>query len=181
MNFLHLGNIANDLPSFSSDIRLIQFGEVVNGEFQGIAYHRARIAASASLSRIVPNWALQAMEHTVMTINREVPPHIDNAISCVVNIYIETSNCLTQFYQPSSNASSFRIENQTNGCIYNHRDLEPVDSFVAERGDIYILDVSKPHAVWAQGNGEIKRTALCYQIRGLSFDDVVKAIQSFNG
>lgn len=181
MNFLRLGNIVDDLPEYSSDIRLIQFGEVKNGEFQGIAYHRARIAATESLKTIVPAWALERMEQTVMTINREVPPHIDNAISCVINIYLETSNCITQFYQPSINASSFRIENQTNGCIYHHRDLEPVDSFVAERGDIYLLDVSRPHAVWAQGNGEIKRTALCYQIRGLSFDDAVKAIQSSNG
>jgi hypothetical protein len=176
MNFLRLGNIADDLPDHSADIRLIQFGEVVDGEFQGIAYHRARIAATESLKAIVPLWALERMEQTVMTINREVPPHVDNAISCVINVYLETSNCLTQFYHPSFNASSFRIENQTNGCIYDRRDLAPMDSFVAERGDVYLLDVSKPHAVWAQGDGEIKRTALCYQIRGLAFGDAARAI-----
>lgn len=177
MNFLKLGNVGADVPDYSSDIGLIQFGETIDGEFRGIAYHRARIGFSKAIASFIPAWTLPLMEHTVMTINREVPPHVDNAISCVINIYLETSNCITQFYSTSSDEKSFQIANQTNGRIFDIGCLQPVDSFVANPGDIYILDVSKPHAVWPEYPGApIKRTALCYQIRGMPFDTVISIV-----
>ncbi len=162
MSFLKLGTISN-IPSFVSTTQYIRFGEVVNGEFLGINYLHAHIDASPELHALVPADGLALARPTLMVINREVPPHIDNGISCVLNIYLETSNCITQFYSLSSNEKSFQIENQTNGRIFDPDCLEPTVSFVANPGDVYLLDVSQPHAVWPQGNGEVKRRALCYQ------------------
>jgi hypothetical protein len=90
----------------------------------------------------------------------------------VVNFYIETNNCATQFYEIKDNARPYQIENQTDGCIYNLDDLVETGSFIAEPGDVYILDVSKVHSVIPLDNTEINRKAICFSTNSLSFNQV---------
>lgn len=174
MKFLKLGSISS-LPTYTSDNSLIKFGEVLNGTFYGIEYHRAHIDITSEIDAILPAWALSSLVPTAMTINRKVPPHIDNGISFAVNIYLETSNCLTQFYEIAGEESSFQIKNQTDGRILNYDCLQPSESFIAEQGDIYILDVSCPHSVEPLEPGaDVHRKALCYQGRNIPFSAMVE-------
>jgi len=178
-NFHFVGNIAEDLPKHSHDIGIIQFGETIDGTFHGISYHRASIQASQALKQYFPAILLDMLEHTLMTINREVPPHVDNAISWVINVYLQTNNCITQFYASSDDAKGFQIRNQTNGRIFNAEDLTPADSFIANVGDIYILDVTKPHAVLPLEPGPVQRSALCYQARGLPYQQLMAMLAAW--
>ena len=176
-SFQFVGNIANNLPQYSSDVGLIQFGETIDGTFHGIAYHRATVNHGNALYHYFPSVLFNFLEQTLMTINREVPPHIDNEITWVINVYLETNNCLTQFYELPDNPSTFQIRNQTNGCIFNNEGLIPADSFVANVGDIYILDVSKPHAVLPLEPGPIHRSAICYQSRALLYEQFIAFLE----
>ena len=47
-----------------------------------------------------------------------------------------------------------------------------VESFIAEPGDVYILDVSKVHSVIPLDNTEINRKAICFSTNSLSFNQV---------
>lgn len=173
MNFHKIGHI-KEIPEFRSGPGLTKFGEVVDGKFLGINYSQAFILFSNALNDVIPRFAFDAAEKTLMTINREVPPHTDSGIQCAVNIYMRTSNCLTQFYNIKGDSEHFQIDNQTDGHIFKPECLEPADSFVAKAGDVYLLNVKQPHAVKAQQPGRIDRQALCLQSRTATYQDVLE-------
>lgn len=176
MNFYKIGRI-REIPEFRSGIGLTKFGEVVDGKFMGINYSKAFVLFSNALNDVIPRFAFDAAEKTLMTINREVPPHTDSNIKCVINVYLRTSNCLTQFYTFKGDQQSFQIENQTDGMIFKTECLEPADSFVAKAGDVYLLNVKQPHAVKAQRPGSIDRQALCLQSRTATYQEVLAWFQ----
>ena len=172
MNFYRLGRIT-DIPKFTTGDGITKFGEVVDGKFMGINYSRAFVAFSDALSSVIPRFAFESAEKTLMTINREVPPHTDSGIQCAINVYLKTSNCLTQFYDIEGEPQTFQIENQTNGSILKPECLKPADSFVAEAGEVYLLNVKQPHAVKAQRPGPIDRQAICLQSRVATYEEVL--------
>ena len=70
------------------------------------------------------------------------------------------------------NAQPYQIENQTDGCVYDLDDLIETESFIAQPGDVYILNVSKVHSVIPLDDNEVKRKAICFSTRSLNFDEV---------
>jgi hypothetical protein len=126
---------------------------------RGIAYHYADLD-NFSLFDIVPEQYKDYFTVTIMRINAQIPPHTDSGIKSTINIYINTDDCVTQFYKfKNTDPATQQVTNQTDGFIFNETDLEKTNSFVAEPNQAWLLDVSQPHAVIPHGDFN-ERTAI---------------------
>ena len=124
----------------------IKFGETFDGEFKGIEYFN--VADVDFLFDILPVEHRDKFCATLMRINRDVPPHTDTGINVTINLYLKTNECITQFYKfKTDNPKVNQVENQTNGFIFDENDLERTHNFMAENGEVWVLDVSQPHSV----------------------------------
>ena len=86
-----------------------------------------------------------------MLINSEIPPHTDTSDKTVINVYIEPENCVTEFFKLKNiNPIKKQVKNQTDGYLYDKEDLIINSNFYAEQNDVYVLDVTKIHAVVPQ-------------------------------
>jgi hypothetical protein len=96
-----------------------------------------------------------------------------------INFYINTSNCLTQFYSLKTDTPrTHQIENQTDGHLFSIHDLNVEDSFVASPGEVWLLDVTKPHSVQPLQAGPVDRVALVLQSRKFNFKETVAMLQA---
>jgi len=165
-----------DLPNvLAGDIK-IQYGVEIDNNFYGIRYNSLQSQELCLLDKILPKNFLNDFSIELMQVNCLIPPHTDSNVECVVNFYVKTENCITQFYDIKPDANSFKIANQTNGCMYNLDDLIPGPSFIAMPGDVYILDVTKPHSVTPLTTDPINRFAFCASSAKLSYKEIKKLI-----
>lgn len=115
---------------------------------KGIDYKKIWSPEAEKIYNILPKRYWDDFYLTVMSINRDIPPHTDSDIDATINFYFETDNCETVFYEPIVNKlETVKIENQTNGCIYKKEQLKQIASFVAKPMEVWILDVTKIHSV----------------------------------
>lgn len=178
MNFIKLKNNL-DLANYSIDETTNSYGMKVNGVFKGIKYSKTDTALKESLFNLIPKENRHFFDISVMQVNTYIPPHTDSNIMATINFYIKTSNCLTQFYSLNTDTpKTTQVENQTNGHLFSIHDLNIEDNFVAKPGEIWLLDVSKPHSVHPTENSTIDRVALCLQSRKFNFDEIVTMLQT---
>ena len=150
----------------------MSYGNVVDGEFKGIEYHHADTLSVDRIYDVIPYKYRQHFCLTLMKVNTAIPPHTDSGIKTAINFYLNTNNCLTQYYQPNDAARSSQVENQSDGYIYDETKLVRTDSFLAEPTDAYVLDVTVPHSVIPLG--DIKsRTAFSLTTAKFSFLEVL--------
>jgi hypothetical protein len=63
--------------------------------------------------------------------------------------------------------------------MFSLDELDEVDNFVANPGEIYLLDVTKPHSVRRPPNVEfVDRIAVCLQSSKFNFDETVQLLKS---
>jgi hypothetical protein len=130
----------------------MSFGETVDDKFYGIKYSYVDIKNDI-MDLILPKEYHKFFFMTIMQINREIPPHTDSGIKSTINFYIKTENCLTQFYKfKTDNPKTKQVENQSDGYIFDLNDLEEIDGFISQPTEVWVLDVTKPHAVIPQFN-----------------------------
>lgn len=148
------------------------YGHEEGGQFKGITYHFVKTNKSQELFSLIPMRYRRDFYTQVMRINTEIPPHTDSGILFTINCYVETDNCLTQFYKVNTkNPTTTKMVMQTTGRIYREEDLEPTESFIAKPGEVWILDVSKPHSI--KPLGEFKeRVAITLSSMKYHYDDV---------
>ena len=112
-----------------------------------------------------------------MRINTQIPPHTDTSDKTVINIYIKPENCITEFYKFKNDiAKTKQITNQTDGFLYDEKDLIINSNFLAESNDVYVLDVTKPHSVKPQGKFE-ERVIVQLATSTFGFDDVCNMLR----
>ena len=162
-------NIKIDTPSYEVGKKELEYGIDINNKFNGLWYSDLKINEQVDL---IPKKYKSAFYLLFLEANSYILPHSDSGPTAVINFYIETNNCATQFYEIKNNAEPYQIENQTDGCVYNLDDLIETKSFIAQPGDVYILDVSKVHSVIPLDNNEINRKAICFSTNSLNFDEV---------
>lgn len=134
-----------------TDYKVLELQMSFMNNNKGIAYYHAEFD-KFSMFDLVPPEHKDYFTVTLMRINDQIPPHTDSGIQSTINIYIETDNCLTQFYRFKNNSpATHQVANQTNGFIFNESDLEKTNAFVANPTEAWLLDVSQPHAVIPQG------------------------------
>ena len=158
-----------DIPSYEIGERIIEYGMDIDNKFNGLWYSDLKI--SEHINFIQEKHKLNFYP-SFLEANSHILPHSDSGPTAVINFYIETNNCKTQFYEIKDNAKPYQIKNQTDGCIYNLNDLIETESFIAQPGDVYILNVSKVHSVIPLDNTEINRKAICFSTDSLSFNEV---------
>jgi len=155
----------------------ISYGQEVDGHFKGISYHFVKVNQADKLFSLIPKRYHGNFYTQLMQINTDIPPHTDSGISFTINHYIETQNCLTQFYNINSNNPMVtKLTMQTTGRIYRGEDLTPTDSFVAQSGETWILDVSKPHSVKPLSKFD-KRLAITLSSMKYNFNDVCNMLR----
>lgn len=124
------------------------YGETVNGEFKGIQYCYVDFPKMQELFLLFPEKYRLDFFTQLMKVNRVIPPHTDSGIKTTINFYIKTDNCLTQFYRFNNNSPKrIQIDNQTDGYIFDEKDLDLIGCFRAKENEAWILDVTIPHSV----------------------------------
>ena len=136
-------NISVKLPKTVGEA-MTSYGYMENNFFKGLCYYD--IEDKDLLSIIKPEYQSQFRTSLMVITNDIILPHTDSDTTLVVNIYITTANAKTMFYK-SSNDNKHQIKNQTDGYVYEKKDLEEVFSFRAIVGDIWKLNVKEIHAV----------------------------------
>jgi hypothetical protein len=178
MNFIKLKNNL-DIGQYSIHETHISYGAISDGTFKGIKYSVVKTSIRQKLLELIPEEHRCHFDILAMQVNVKIPPHTDSNITATINFYIKTDNCLTQFYSlNTSKPKTKQIENQKTGYLFDIEELEEVDNFMAKPGEIWILDVSKPHSVLPPANGPIDRVALCLQSRKFNFDETVKLLKA---
>jgi hypothetical protein len=88
-----------------------------------------------------------------------IPPHIDYRRLCGLNIYLEASGEITQFY-------TWDAKTKTNTVV---------EQFVAQPGDCWLLDTSVPHGVLLIKNKA--RRMLTFSFSQLTFGEVLAHVE----
>ena len=162
-------NIKIDTPSYEVGKKELEYGININNKFSGLWYSDLKVNDQIDL---IPEKYKSDFYLLFLEANSFILPHSDSGPTAVINFYIETNNCATQFYEIKDNAKPYQIDNQTDGYVYNPDDLIETDSFIAKPGDIYILNVSKVHSVIPLDNQEINRKAICFSTNTLDFNEL---------
>jgi hypothetical protein len=161
--FLKLKN-SFDVGKYTIQKEQMFFGE----KGKGIGYYHVDLNKKDELMNMIPKKYHKDFSITIMKVNAEIPPHTDSGIKSTINFYIQTGNCLTQFYKISTDKPKTKqIKNQSDGVIYNEDDLIRTTSFLAEPGEAWLLDVTIPHSVKPGGNFKERlaiamSSTLCY-------------------
>jgi hypothetical protein len=165
-------------PKFKTLDSHMRYGEVVDGVFMGIEYFKVDVNQQEveNLLNIIPKSYQKDFCLTLMKVNTRVPPHTDSGINVTLNYYVETGNCVTNFYRFKDTPQSYQIQNQTDGHIYSEDSVELVESFRAQSGEVYLLDVTKPHSVEPDLNFSM-RTAFSLATNTYTFDEVSEMLK----
>ena len=153
-----------------------KYGKTINGEFIGVSYYDIPIDISNNILKlIIPEKYRRYFNVCWLEINNDyIPPHIDSDINAVVNIYIQTKGATTILYETPHLSKPIKVDNQTDGAVYNPDDLDEIDRFKAKSYEAWILDVKKPHSVICvrNGNEDKIRSAYCIQTSYFSYNDL---------
>lgn len=180
MNFMKLKNNL-DIGQYSIHETHVSYGygAIRDGTFKGIKYSVVKTGIRQKLFELIPEQHRCHFDILAMQVNVKIPPHTDSIITATINFYIKTDNCLTQFYSLNTiKPKTKQIENQTTGYLFKIEDLEEVDNFIAKPGEIWVLDVSKPHSVLPSAVGPIDRVALCLQSSKFNFDETIELLKT---
>lgn len=154
----------------------VSYGVMADNEFRGIQYFDVDKIVGLDFAKVIPEQYRKHFVLSVMRINTHIPPHTDSCIKVTINSYIKTEACRTVFYDVKNDAKTHQIANQTNGVIYEYRDLKPVDSFIANPGETWVLDVTKPHSVEPLTKFD-ERIAIAYGTADFTYDEVCEMLK----
>jgi len=110
--------------------------------------------------------------------------HRDNGVTSCLNYYLRPSGYITEFWEPIENARRLgakRYDKTTDTYKdvllgYERDDCILKDSFVAEAGDVYILDISKVHSVTHPSAPNDPRSFIQCQWK-VSIDELLKMLE----
>lgn len=76
------------------------------------------------------------------------PAHRDHGgLTCCVNWYLNSNGCTTTFYVPKPDAIPLTSPGEKTANVYRFAEIDSMDSFTAQNGDIYLLNVSEIHSI----------------------------------
>jgi len=149
MNFLRLPSKYDLSLNFKTYKSIASYGKNRNETFVGINYSTVSSPDAHLVYSVIPEQYRKNFYLALMEVNTFIPPHIDTGVMSTINFYIKADGCTTQFYDFKDGADKSRVD--TKGYVYDIKDLEERDSFVAGDGDAYLLDTTQIHAVWDMG------------------------------
>mgnify|MGYP003140263895 CR=1 FL=1 len=169
-------DITFDIPDFDTGDLVVEYGLDIGGNFHGLWYNEILNENQCPLKNVIPQELQDSFVIQLMQANTYIHPHTDSGTLAVVNFYLSTNGCVTQFHEIKEGARPFKLPSQTDGCIYSEDDLELGPSFLAEPGDVYLLDVTKVHSVVPPAGVQVDRKALCLASTSLNFEQVKQLV-----
>ena len=144
--------------------------EVISHIWDRLRY--CRTTGTSNLLEVLPERYRNKFVVLSMNCIDNIPPHTDTVITCAINFYLNPGNYTTFFWDIKNKNidKTFQLKNQTNGKMFERENLILIDSFKAEKGEAYLLDVTKPHSVESEVASD--RFALCVQTNKFTFDEV---------
>ncbi len=134
------------------------------------------------VSQCVDNFIATLGQHgqyfytSFVNIETSVPPHTDIVDRVSINFYIETGDYRTVFYKSTDNSTRLTYADHGDGHVYNADELEEIDSFVANPGDVYVLDGKIIHAV--ESAGHLPRKFLQVATDKLEYNQVLEILNN---
>ena len=113
-----------------------------------------------------------------VNIETDVPPHTDIVDSVSLNFYIETGGYRTTFYKSKEGSSKETYADHGDGHVYKLDELEVLDSFVANAGDVYLLNGKVIHGVSLDSNYKLPRKFLQLSTNDLDYDQVSNILRN---
>lgn len=151
----------------------IRYGKIIDDQFRGINYHYVNLGEYAKLMfGVIPEQYRKDFAVLRMETNHSVSPHVDSNILTVINFYIETGNCQTNFFRTKDGTESFKLPGQTNGSMYKRESMDRVDGFISKKHEAWVLDVTIPYSIDPLDPGPVYRLSLTMQTGKHSFEQV---------
>lgn len=172
MQFIKL-NKKFDVGNFTETSLFIEYA--INGK--GIGYYNIDTPNKDIILSVIPEKYKSEFTIKEMKINCNIPPHTDSYVYATINFYVKAANCQTNFFNKANASLGVKMTNQTTGRTFKEDDLELTGSFIAESGDVWLLDVSSPHSVKNLGTSPPDRIALVLQSLNYNFDDLCAMLQ----
>lgn len=168
----------HNLQTMNENQILVRYGGTIGGKFYGYTTYKIDDKTSNKLLEIIPKKYRKDFEPSLISINIEnVVPHIDNEIKASINFYVDTADGVTSFHKVKAGITPYieKLPNQTDGALYQEKDLDTIGKFKANYGDIYVLDVKQIHSVKCKPDAI--RTAYCLKSYTHSYNDVLNIVK----
>jgi hypothetical protein len=139
-NINEVEDIIENEPSIKS------YSSVQDGT--GLFYYIAPESLISNVKKLLPNILQNEAEVMLCKIYKGALPHKDHDCKCKINFYLRASNAKTVYFSdPASDGYSYNNTEQHNMYDIKQHRLRKTNSFVAQDGEIYLIDTSKIHAV----------------------------------
>jgi hypothetical protein len=152
-----------------------EYGVYKDDIFYGIRYYEIDNESKHYLyKKFLPINLYGKFDILLMIINyHDILPHTDSDVKTVINYYIKGANAVTHFWKlkPDIIDNKLKMDNQTDGSIYDLNTLKHNYSFKAKNNEYWILNVKEIHSV--VGAKDI-RLAFCFQSE-LPYNEVLSA------
>ena len=165
------------------------YGIEENGKFIGVEYGEFFIQDRKSkqsfdnLLNIIPENKKKYFNQSYMFANHTVYPHIDDNINSSINIYVKVNGGKTTFHKKKSDDAkdiknvigrfSGEYSKDSKSEFIDFTDVKDVCSFVAEMGDVYIVNTNILHSVTKDKDNRI---LICIH-SSLPIDEVIKIFE----
>jgi len=156
---------------------------------KGVQHKKIWSPDSEQLYSVIPEQYWDDFELTVMTINSQLLPHIDNDLITAVNFYIDPGNYRTVFYKPKADAEYFQPKVEVSGtavpleeqigyvdAVYQLDEVDEIGTFIANPNEAYLLDVREIHNVVPLGETTIRK-ALALRTKKYVYDEVLEMLK----
>ena len=162
------------------------YGIEENGKFIGVEYGEFFIQDRKSkqsfdnLLNIIPKNKKKYFNQSYMFANHTVYPHIDDNINSSINIYVKVNGGKTTFHKKKSDdvkdiknvigRFGGEYSKDSKSEFIDFTDVKDICSFVAEIGDVYIVNTNILHSVTRDKDNRI---LICIH-SSLPIDEVIK-------
>ena len=139
-------------------------------------YKVAENVEDYNLLRLIPDGYKDNFYRTHGPVSFLSRPHIvENMVT--LNLYTEDIPYKVTFYElnTSEPVKTYKILNWQMIC-YHEEDVKEVDSFIAKRGDLWLVDLSKIHSFSSTDESRLQK-AIQLKTTEFTFDEVVKMLK----
>lgn len=118
-------------------------GEEFKRYGDGLVYYN--IKSTKGISGIL--FSLNPEDVKWVEIKGDVRPHRDHGVKTAINIYVDPMGARTTFWKVKEGAKASLFPGEVVPSLYMPHQLEEMDSFVAQRGEAYCMDLTQVHTV----------------------------------
>ncbi len=170
--FFHKLNEKFVIDYYNKKNKQIEYGMDSPIGFKGMQYWDVHTTNDEDLLQVIPRNYRDECKFSLMEVNHEIPAHSYGEGEVVIDFYIATDQCITQFYYP------IQDNTESEGAVFYDGYLKKGRRFMAKPGDAYLLDTSKPYAIIPTKPGIVNRRCLSLHIPSKTFAEAVEMLKS---